>query len=107
MSNFNFGFKEVEGRPREAQMEIVQNFFQNEVNPSIASHGGHFTLLDIKDNNVYVELGGGCQGCSMANVTLRQGVESRLRELLPELNDLIDTTDHASGKNPYYQESKK
>ena len=107
MSNFNFGFKKVEGRPQEEQMEIVQNFFLNEVNPSIASHGGHFTLLEIKDNDVYVELGGGCQGCSMANVTLRQGVESRLRELLPEMNALIDTTDHASGKNPYYQESKK
>lgn len=107
MGKFNFGFREVSGRPREEQMALVENFFEKEVNPSIASHGGHFTLLDIKDNDVYVELGGGCQGCSMANVTLRQGVEERLRQILPEMHTLIDTTDHASGSNPYYQQSKK
>ena len=103
----NFGFKQITGRPREEQMRIVKDFFDNEVNPSIAAHGGYFTLLDIQDNKVYVELGGGCQGCSMANVTLRQGVESRLNELLPEMAALIDSTDHAAGTNPFYQQSKK
>ena len=107
MQKFNFGFKEVSGRPREEQMKVVKDFFDNEVNPAIASHGGFFTLLDIQDNNVYVELGGGCQGCSMANVTLRQGVEERLKEVMPEMAALIDSTDHAAGTNPFYQESKK
>lgn len=104
---FSFGFKEVNSRPREEQMKIVNELFNEEVNPAIAAHGGFFKLLDIQDNNVYVELGGGCQGCSMANVTLRQGVEERLRQVLPEMASLIDSTDHASGTNPYYQESKK
>ncbi len=104
---YSFGFKQVEGRPREEQMRIVQDFFDHEVNPAVAAHGGYFTLLDIQDNNVYVELGGGCQGCGMANVTLRQGVEARLREVMPEMNQLIDQTDHQSGENPYYQAGKK
>lgn len=103
---FNFGFKKIEGRPREEQMEIVQNLFDSEVNPAVAAHGGSFTLIDVMDNNVYVQLGGGCQGCGMANVTLKQGVEQRLREVLPEMAALIDTTDHASGNNPYYQPGK-
>ena len=102
-SKFKFGFKVVEGRPREEQMKIVRELFEKEVNPSIASHGGAFTLVDIRDNNVYVQLGGGCQGCGMATVTLKQGVEGRLREVLPEMDQLIDTTDHASGDNPFYQ----
>ena len=104
---FNFGFRQVQGRPREEQMRVVQELFDKEVNPAVAAHGGYFNLLDVQDNTVYVELGGGCQGCGMANVTLRQGVEARLREVLPEMAGLIDTTDHASGTNPYYQQSKK
>jgi NFU1 iron-sulfur cluster scaffold homolog, mitochondrial len=104
---YAFGFREVQGRPREEQMRIVQELFDKEVNPAVAAHGGYFNLLDVQDNTVYVELGGGCQGCGMANVTLRQGVEARLREVLPEMAALVDTTDHASGQNPYYQASKK
>ena len=104
---YSFGFKTVTSRPREEQMEIVKNFFETEVNPAISSHGGFFTLVDVKDDNVYVQLGGGCQGCGMANVTLRQGVEQRLREVLPEMVSLIDVTDHQSGQNPYYQQGKK
>ena len=104
---YSFGFREVESRPRDEQMRIVQKLFEEEVNPAVASHGGFFTLRDIQDNTVYVELGGGCQGCGMANVTLKQGVEQRLREVLPEMVALIDQTDHASGSNPYFQEGKK
>ena len=104
---YRFGFKQVQARPREEQIQVVQELFDKEVNPAVAAHGGYFNLLDIQDNNVYVELGGGCQGCGMANVTLRQGVESRLREVMPEMVELIDQTDHANGKNPYHQPSKK
>lgn len=103
---FNFGFKQVESRPREEQMQIVRDLLDSEINPAVASHGGFFTLIDVKDNNVYVKLGGGCQGCGMADVTLRQGVEQRMKEVLPEMVALIDTTDHASGNNPYYSPGK-
>ena len=103
---FTFGFKEVSSRPREEQMKIVQDLLEREINPAVASHGGYFTLIDVKDDNVYVQLGGGCQGCGMVDVTLRQGVETRMKEVLPEMVALIDTTDHAGGSNPYYTPGK-
>lgn len=92
--------------PKEVQMEVIQNLLEFEINPKVAAHGGFFTLLDVKDNNVYVELGGGCQGCGMADVTLRQGVEQRMKEVFPDMIALIDNTDHAGGDNPYYQPGK-
>jgi Fe-S cluster biogenesis protein NfuA len=69
-------------------------------------HGGYITLLDVKDDVAYVALGGGCQGCGMANVTLKQGIEALIREAVPEIHQVVDTTDHAGGTNPYYQPSK-
>ncbi len=92
--------------PKEVQMEVMQNLLDFEINPMVASHGGFFTLIDVSENNVYVQLGGGCQGCGMADVTLRQGVEERMREVFPDMVALIDTTDHAGGDNPYYQAGK-
>ena len=92
--------------PPEVQKEVIQNLLDFEVNPSVAAHGGFFTLLDVADNNVYVELGGGCQGCGMADVTLRQGVEKRMREVFPDMVELIDNTEHADGTNPYYSPGK-
>ncbi len=103
---YSFGFREVPSRTPEEQFKLVQQLLDTEVNPAVASHGGFFKLLDVKENRVFVQLGGGCQGCGMVDVTLRQGVEQRLREVMPELEALIDTTDHASGSNPFYQASK-
>jgi Fe-S cluster biogenesis protein NfuA len=102
---YRFGFQQVT-RTSEEQFEMVQRLFEDEINPAVAQHGGRFTLLEIKDNKVFVQLGGGCQGCGMADVTLRQGVEQRLREVLPEMVALVDVTDHANGENPYYQPSR-
>jgi Fe-S cluster biogenesis protein NfuA/rhodanese-related sulfurtransferase len=92
--------------PKEVKMEAMQNLLDFEINPMVAAHGGHFSLLDVDGNKVYVELGGGCQGCGMVDVTLRQGVEKRMREVFPDMEALIDSTDHAGGENPYYQPSK-
>lgn len=92
--------------PKEVKMEAIQNLLEFEINPMVAAHGGHFSLIDVDGNKVYVELGGGCQGCGMVDVTLRQGVEKRMREVFPDLEDLIDTTDHQDGENPYFQPSK-
>jgi Fe-S cluster biogenesis protein NfuA len=103
---YSFGFRQVTGRPREEQMKIVQELLEKEINPAVASHGGFFTLIDVQENTVYVQLGGGCQGCGMVDVTLRQGVEQRMKEVLPEMVALVDTTDHASGNNPYYSPGK-
>jgi Fe/S biogenesis protein NfuA len=84
----------------------VQDLIDNRINPGVGAHGGHVELLDIKDGVAYVRLGGGCQGCGMVDVTLRHGIEALIREELPEIQQVVDTTDHASGRNPYYQPAK-
>jgi Fe/S biogenesis protein NfuA len=86
--------------------KAVQEVIDTKINPSIAMHGGFVTLLDVKDDIAYVALGGGCHGCGMANATLKQGIEVIIREAIPEIRQVIDTTDHAGGTNPYYQPSK-
>lgn len=91
-----------EGTPAGALAERVQQVLEEQVNPGVASHGGHIALVDVDQNDIYLELGGGCQGCGMARVTLKQGVERMLRESIPELGQVHDVTDHASGANPYY-----
>jgi Fe/S biogenesis protein NfuA len=74
------------------------------VNPSIASHGGRADLvaLDETQRVAYIKMSGGCQGCAMSRLTLTQGIESALKDALPELTDVVDVTDHASGVNPFY-----
>ncbi len=86
--------------------KAVQEAIDTKINPGVAAHGGFVTLLDVKDDIAYVALGGGCQGCGMANVTLKQGIEVIIREAVPEIHQVVDTTDHAGGTNPYYQPSK-
>jgi Fe-S cluster biogenesis protein NfuA len=85
----------------------VQRLLDDEINPAVASHGGYIALVDVLDNVVYLRLEGGCQGCGMANVTLKQGVEAAIRRELPEIVAVRDTTDHAGGSNPYYQPGSK
>jgi Fe-S cluster biogenesis protein NfuA len=101
---FTFGFKQAAARSPEEQFKIVEKLFEDEINPAVAAHGGHFTLLDVRENRVFVRLGGGCQGCGMVDATLRQGVEQRIKQALPEIVGIIDVTDHAAGENPYYKE---
>ncbi len=85
----------------------IQRIFDEQINPQIAAHGGYVQLLDVQGSRAFIEMGGGCQGCGMANVTLKQGVEVAVKEQIPEIEELVDVTDHASGDNPYYQPSKK
>ena len=77
------------------------------MNPAIASHGGQINLIDVKGDAAYVEMSGGWQGCGMASVTLKQGVEVMVQEAIPEIKELIDSTDHTSGENPYFASEKK
>lgn len=81
----------------------VQQLLDREVNPALGMHGGWVELIDVKNSSVYLRLGGGCQGCGAADMTLRQGIERSIRELIPEVGEILDTTDHAAGRNPYYQ----
>ncbi|MDA1132352.1 MAG: NifU family protein [Proteobacteria bacterium] len=81
----------------------VQEILDNEINPGVASHGGNVKLIDVADHTVYLEFGGGCHGCGMVDVTLKQGVETRIMEAVPTITAVLDITDHAEGTNPYYQ----
>ena len=83
--------------------EVVERVLETEVNPAVASHGGEIRLVDVKGTNVYVQLLGGCHGCASSTVTLKQGVERSLRDAVPQIDDIIDVTDHATGENPYHK----
>jgi len=80
---------------------------EEQVNPSIAMHGGRADLVAVEEDIVYLRLSGGCQGCGLATVTLSQGIEVALRDALPEIVSVVDVTDHASGANPFYEAAKK
>lgn len=90
-----------EGGPAGEIADRVRGVLENQVNPAIAAHGGMISLVDVEDTEVFVEMSGGCQGCALSRMTLRQGVERMLREAVPELTAVHDVTDHASGANPY------
>ena len=94
---------ELEGPVAERVVEVVTTM----INPAIASHGGVAEVVAVEEGTVYVRLGGGCQGCGMATVTLSQGIESTLRQVVPEITRVVDVTDHANGTNPYYEQAKK
>ena len=79
---------------------------EEEINPSVASHGGHISLVDVQGDTAYIRLEGGCQGCGMADVTLKQGVATQIQRVAPGITNVLDVTDHADGNNPYYQPGK-
>ena len=86
--------------------EDVQSLLDDEVNPAVEHHGGRISLVDVKGAVVYISMSGGCQGCGAASVTLKQGVEVMIREQIPEVVQIVDSTDHAAGKTPFYTPSK-
>ena len=82
--------------------ERVKSVLDAEINPAIASHGGSITLVGVEDTEIYLQMGGGCQGCAMSRMTLRQGVERMVRQAVPEVTVIHDVTDHESGENPFF-----
>jgi Fe/S biogenesis protein NfuA len=84
----------------------IQEVLDTRINPAVAGHGGYVSLLDVQNETAFIALGGGCQGCGLADVTLKQGIEVMIKENIPQITRVIDSTDHASGQNPYYQPSK-
>ncbi len=80
----------------------VEWVLENHINPAIAAHGGTARLVRIEGSTAYLQLGGACQGCGMVAATLGDGIHAALRELVPEIVEIEDVTDHASGTNPYY-----
>ena len=88
--------------PKGALAEKVRLILDEQVNPSIASHGGQINLVDVKGTEVFMEMTGGCQGCAASRMTLRQGVERMIRQHVPEVTEIHDVTDHDAGENPYF-----
>ena len=91
----------------DALYERVADLFDSQVNPMVARHGGRVELIDVQDAVVMVRMGGGCQVCGMADVTLRQGIEAMLQQHVPEVKGIVDITDHTAGSNPYFAAAKK
>ena len=83
--------------------EKVERLINTEINSAVAAHGGKVQFVGVKDNKVYLSFGGGCHGCGMVDVTLKQGIESRIKELVPEIQEVVDVTDHSTGENPFYR----
>jgi Fe/S biogenesis protein NfuA len=94
---------ELTGSVAERAVQVMNDV----INPAIAAHGGSGEIVAVEEGVVYVRLGGGCVGCGMATVTLSQGIESTLHDMIPEVTKVVDVTDHASGENPYYEQAKK
>jgi Fe/S biogenesis protein NfuA len=96
------GSKPLEGPLADRVKQAIDLY----VNPGVAQHGGHVTLVDVRDDIVYLRMGGGCQGCGMASVTLSQGIERILREQVPEIAGIQDVTNHSAGDSPYFAAEK-
>ena len=94
--------KELEADLTDPQSERILEVIESQINPQLASHGGHISLVGVKDNVVYIKMGGGCQGCSQSKATLSEGVVTTIKNAFPEILDVVDVTDHAQGENPYF-----
>jgi len=96
--------------PADLSGDVAQRVIQvidRQVNPAIAAHGGHAELVAVEEDTAYLRLGGGCQGCGMATVTLGQGIEVAITGAVSEIARVVDVTDHAVGTNPYFEPAKK
>jgi len=93
-----------ERTPAETEIrEAVETVLAQQINPQIASHGGHVEVSDVQGTAVFLVMGGGCQGCASAQATLKHGVEKAIRQAVPAVTEIVDVTDHASGTDPYYR----
>jgi Fe/S biogenesis protein NfuA len=82
--------------------ERIAQLLEQNVNPMLASHGGFATLVGVDGHTAYVTMGGGCQGCSMSQATLTEGIQRAIVEAIPEITEVIDSTDHSAGDNPFF-----
>jgi Fe-S cluster biogenesis protein NfuA len=92
--------------PADLIRDKVKRLLNEQINPGVASHGGFVELIDVENNTVYLRMGGGCQGCGAADITLKMGIERMIREEVPQIYQVLDVTDHAAGQNPYYSPQK-
>ena len=92
----------VPGPPQGELATKVKEVLNAQVNPAVSAHGGEIVLVDVKGSEIFIEMAGGCQGCALSRMTLKQGVERMVRQAVPEITAVHDVTDHTSGDNPFY-----
>jgi len=92
----------VSGPPQGELATKVKDVLDAQVNPAVSAHGGEIVLVDVKGSEIFIEMAGGCQGCALSRMTLKQGVERMVRQAIPEITAVHDVTDHTSGDNPFY-----
>lgn len=92
----------VEGEVTGELATKVKEVLNAQVNPAVSAHGGEIVLVDVKGTEIFIEMAGGCQGCALSRMTLKQGVERMVRQAVPEITAVHDVTDHTSGDNPFY-----
>ena len=92
----------VSGPPKGALAEKIKDVLDASVNPAVSAHGGEIVLVDVQGTEIFIEMAGGCQGCALSRMTLKQGVERMVRQAIPEITAVHDVTDHGSGENPFY-----
>lgn len=102
LQGLGFTFDNPHAGWRDPLARKVQEVLDEHVNPAVASHGGRIRLMAVEDGVARLEMGGGCQGCGLAETTLQEGVEKLLKKHLPEIREVVDVTDHAAGTNPYF-----
>jgi len=93
----------TQGRSDAELNTVIQELLDKQVNRSIANHGGKISIVKVRQGKLFIKMSGGCQGCASSQVTLRQGFEVMLKMVAPEIEGIVDATDHAAGKQPYYQ----
>ena len=86
------------------EARAIKSVLETRINPAVGGHGGHISLIDVDSNSAYIRMEGGCQGCGMANATLKEGVEVEIKKAVPTIERVLDVTEHADGTNPYYQQ---
>jgi len=91
------------GRTDSEVRTVIQELLDRQVNRAIAAHGGKISIVDVTDGHLFVTMSGGCQGCAASQLTLRRGFEVQVRRIAPEIVDIVDMTDHAAGKKPFYE----
>jgi Fe/S biogenesis protein NfuA len=101
-SGFLFNNPQAEVTWDDPLAQKVQNVIDERIAPSLAGHGGWVELLGVDGDAAIIQFGGGCQGCGMSQVTLKEGIEAAILQEVPEIKRVLDDTDHASGANPYY-----
>jgi Fe/S biogenesis protein NfuA len=97
-------------RPQPPRVEVLEGsveekviaLIDGEINPALAAHGGFARLERVEGSTAYVTMGGGCQGCGLASMTLREGITAQILERIPEITEVLDDTDHEAGANPFY-----